>query len=299
MSKLLNNPDTGTNDWQTWLLIVFVYTTWLALVSKYTTLPGAAILLVITNAFHGSLQHELTHGHPTRYPWLNGLLAYPPLSLWYPYPLYRQSHIVHHNHEIITLPGVDPESFYVSQLRWNDIGPVHRKLLIFNMTLAGRMLIGPAITLAQLCRQAYMAFQSGDRESIRVWSIHFVLVFTLLYSLAQFAGIPAWQYGLIAYASQSLSMLRSFFEHRAVAEEQQRSVLVEASWPMRLLFTNNNYHLLHHDQPGLAWYLLPAVYRKQSDELKQRNGNFVVKGYQQWWLQNLFKPVDHPRHPFY
>ena len=299
MSKLLNNPDTGTNEWQTWLLIVFVYTTWLALVSKYTTLPGAAILLVITNAFHGSLQHELIHGHPTRYPWLNGLLAYPPLSLWYPYPLYRQSHIVHHNHEIITLPGVDPESFYVSQLRWNELGPLHRKLLIFNMTLAGRMLIGPAITLAHLCRQAYMALQSGDRVSIRVWSIHFVLVFTLLYSLTQFAGIPAWQYGLIAYASQSLSMLRSFFEHRAVPEEQQRSVLVEASWPMRLLFTNNNYHLLHHDQPGLAWYLLPVVYRKQSDELKQRNGNFVVKGYQQWWFQNLFIPVDHPRHPFY
>ena len=299
MDKTIQTPNAGKTEWQTWLLILFVYVSWLTLVSHYHTLPGAVILLVITNALHGSMQHELIHGHPTRYSWFNALLAYPPLSLWYPYPLYGESHIVHHQDENITLPGLDPESFYVSQHNWENIGPIHRKLLIFNMTLAGRFLIGPALTLNQLIRQVYVAFKSRNRLAMKTWLIHFVLLFVLLYGLNKFAYISTWQYFLIAYASQSLAMLRSFFEHRAVPEKDQRTVLVEASLPMRLLFTNNNYHLVHHEQPEMAWYLLPDIYRKQRKKLAKKNGGFVVKGYRQWWTNNLFKPIDHPRHPFH
>jgi fatty acid desaturase len=288
-----------TSEWQTWLLIACVHVIWLTLITHYNSLPGAALLLIVINACHGSMQHELIHGHPTRHTSLNSLLAYAPLSLWYPYPLYRKSHIRHHNDDIITLPGLDPESFYVSRSHWEQAGSVQRAILVFNMTLAGRMLIGPAITFAQLCRQAYRAFRSGDRATSWAWSVHYALVFLLLYALAHYAGIPAWQYIIIAYFSQSLGMLRSFYEHRAVPEEKQRSVLVEASWPMRLLFANNNYHLLHHNQPELAWYKLPTAYQAQRSKLAQENAGFVVKGYRQWWINNLFRAVDHPRHPFY
>jgi fatty acid desaturase len=43
--------------------------------------PLTAILL----AWHGSLQHETIHGHPTPFRWLNTLFGAPPLALWLPY----------------------------------------------------------------------------------------------------------------------------------------------------------------------------------------------------------------------
>ena len=38
------------------------------------------------------------------------VLGYAPFAVWYPYTLYRDSHLLHHNDEDLTLPGIDPES---------------------------------------------------------------------------------------------------------------------------------------------------------------------------------------------
>ncbi|WP_242600803.1 fatty acid desaturase, partial [Erwinia billingiae] len=54
--------------------------------------------------------------------------------------------------------------------------------------------------------------------------------------------------------SLSLTKIRSFYEHRAEENPQARSVLNEAGPFWRLLFLNLNYHLVHHDLPGLPWY---------------------------------------------
>ncbi|MET5115750.1 fatty acid desaturase, partial [Burkholderia pseudomallei] len=65
-----------------------------------------------------SLQHELLHGHPTRSARVNKLLGYPPLAVWYPYTLYRDTHLEHHRDEDQTAPGIDPESNYVPLAHW-------------------------------------------------------------------------------------------------------------------------------------------------------------------------------------
>ena len=40
---------------------------------------------------HSSLQHEIVHGHPTRWLGVNRLLAMLPLSLWLPFERYRRA----------------------------------------------------------------------------------------------------------------------------------------------------------------------------------------------------------------
>lgn len=41
-----------------------------------------------------SLQHELIHGHPARWPAFNALPGYLSLAAWYPCPLYRDGHLL-------------------------------------------------------------------------------------------------------------------------------------------------------------------------------------------------------------
>ncbi|MBF3112992.1 fatty acid desaturase, partial [Pseudomonas aeruginosa] len=110
--------------------------------------------------------------------------------------------------------------------------------------------------------------------------------------------IPPWLYlPAVAYPALGLSMLRSFYEHRPAREPAQRSVLVEAGWPWRLLFLNNNLHLVHHDLPGLPWYLLPRVYSASRRAYRRRSGDFHLPGYGRLWRRHGWRPVDAPVHP--
>src|SRR5438093_12620550 len=112
----------------TWGIAISVYTGWLALTWCYRFLPtwlvlplGAWLL-----AWHGSLQHEAVHGHPTRSARVNGLVAGAPLALWMPFALYRETHLAHHRVEQLTDPSKDPESFYTSGDAWRRMGALGR-----------------------------------------------------------------------------------------------------------------------------------------------------------------------------
>lgn len=70
-----------------------------------------------------SLQHELIHGHPTRFARLNALFGTLPLAVWYPYGLYRDSHLAHHRHDSLTIPVDDPESYYFTEESWARFSP--------------------------------------------------------------------------------------------------------------------------------------------------------------------------------
>jgi fatty acid desaturase len=65
-----------------------------------------------------SVQHELLHGHPTRWTSLNKVLGYAPFAVWYPYTLYRDSHLLHHRDEDLVV------GFFVEILSFNERGPV-------------------------------------------------------------------------------------------------------------------------------------------------------------------------------
>ena len=103
------NTVNSLNEWPTWLAVVFVYSSWLLILVNFNTTPLAPLLLVLVLGFHGSVQHELLHGHPTNLQLANDILAYPPLSLWYPYPVYKNTHLRHHEDVDLTISGVDPE----------------------------------------------------------------------------------------------------------------------------------------------------------------------------------------------
>lgn len=284
----------------TWLLIVVVYGGWALTLAGAGALPWWVVspLGAVFVAWHAHLQHELIHGHPTRWPWLNALFGCAPLSLWVPYPLYRETHMRHHAVDDLTLPGEDPESYYVTRDQWERLGPVARGLLTANQTLAGRFVIGPWLVVARWWWAEARRMMSGDLTNAGHWAVHAVLVGALLWGVSALFGMPAWFYVLgVAWPGVALAMVRSYLEHRPATVAGERTAVVESNAFWRLLFLCNNLHVVHHDRPGLPWYRIPAVYRAERDAIRRRNGGWVFSGYGEVARRFLFRPKDLPVHP--
>ena len=287
-------------EWPTWLLIFLVYGSWLLLLAYYHQLEAAVAmpLLVIVCVLHGSMCHELIHGHPTPYSWFNRLLGCPPLTLFLPYAIYRDTHIQHHQDENITLPGVDPESYYCSAAEYERKSLAGKAFAWINMTIAGRLLLSPAVEIWSLLKQLLAAIVSLNANWLRAWFIHLFLVVLLLMLVVGYFEVPWWHYLLVAYFASALSRIRSFYEHRARIEVSERTVLMDTCWFFRLMFLNLNYHLAHHEHPSIPWYRLANYYRSHRPDLIRRSGNFYYRGYRFWLLRYLVRPVDSPVHPF-
>lgn len=228
--RRLQDTFQARSEWPTWLLIACLYGGWALLASQYERWGWPVLAgLVPFASLYMSLQHELIHGHPTRWPRFNAMLGYLPLAVWYPYPLYRDSHLRHHLDEQLTYPGLDPESRYVSLSEWPRLGSWRRRWLCLDKTLLGRATLGPLLALAAMARLEGSRLRQGEGAAWRLWGLHAVLLGGLLAGLWRWAGIPPWLYlPAVAYPALGLSMLRSFYEHRPAREPAQRSVLVEA-----------------------------------------------------------------------
>jgi fatty acid desaturase len=74
------------------------------------------------------------------------------------------------------------------------------------------------------------------------------------------------------YPGLSLTLLRSFAEHRADLPGPSRAATVERAGPLGLLYLNNHLHTAHHDRPDLAWYRLPAHQRHHHARLSAQAG---------------------------
>ena len=285
-------------EWPTWVALAGCYGLWGLLMASYDTL-GLWIFppLALTVAFHSSLQHEVLHGHPTRSAALNEALVWLPLGFYIAYRRFRDLHLKHHNDTRLTDPYDDPESFYLAEGDYAKLGPVMRALLGFNNTFAGRMLIGPALSLNGWWRAEFRAAIAGDREIRNAWAHHAAGLVPVL-ALIWASGVPLWQYMLFAaYPGISLIMIRSFIEHRAHAAPKMRTAIVESGPFFSLLFLNNNLHRVHHERPGLAWYRIPALYRAERIRYLAENGGYLVHGYSEVvrrWLLRAREPVVHP-----
>ncbi|WP_415767858.1 fatty acid desaturase [Paraburkholderia sp. J69-1] len=291
-------------EWPTWLLIAAVYGGWGAtvlLVHNHTLpLAGATPIFILLCAWHMSMQHELLHGHPTSYGWLNKMMGYPPLAIWFPYTLYRDTHLEHHRDEALTLPGLDPESNYVPGLQWQSWPRWRRAMWHARKRFVGRMLVGPPMSAAAVVAAAWRALRDGDRRYTPMWIAHGLSVSLLLFVLDRWAGIPWWYYLLaVTWPALSLATIRSLYEHRAAPEPKARIVINEAGHVMRLLFLNNNYHLVHHDLPALPWYLLGRVYRLRQQDYARKCGYFVIRGgYGELLRRYAWRATDAVVHPF-
>ncbi|MBW8831258.1 MAG: fatty acid desaturase [Burkholderiales bacterium] len=292
-------PGSHSIEWPTWLLIAVVYATWLLVVWSFRVLgPLSAVPLAIVACWFMSLQHELLHGHPTRSPVANRLLALAPLAVWYPYDLYREAHFAHHRDESLTQPGLDPESNYIAAADYERLSLWLRPMWIAQRTVIGRLLLGPAMVIVPTWLDIVRKPWRGDFTQTRMWAQHPLLLAVLLWALERHAGIGPLQYMLaVGYPALGLAMLRSFYEHRPASQPAHRVVVNEAGWFWRLLYLNNNYHVVHHEMPQLPWYRIPTLYLADRPGVLQRNGGFLIHGYASPLRRHAFSPVDSPVHP--
>jgi fatty acid desaturase len=284
-------------QWPTWALIAMIYGGWFGVAThaRELGLPLTTALLTGFSAWYMSLQHELLHGHPTRSAFVNALLGFAPLAVWFPYRIYRESHLRHHDDPHLTQPGSDPESYFVSLRVWQRAGPAIRALLVFRNTFPGRLLVGPAFAIAAAGAEALGKIKRGDRRDVPAWLAHVAVLAALTIWLQRNCGIPAWAFIVgVGYGALSLGSIRSFHEHRDAHDHAHRTVINEAAWAWRLLFLNNNYHLVHHDLPHVPWFALRRVYETSRQQYVERSGGFLVKGYSEWFTRYGVTAVAHP-----
>jgi len=290
-------PTSSCIEWPTWGVWLAIGLAWGGLIaaasdgSVWLVSPG----LVLVLAWYMSLQHEVIHGHPTRSDRVNRWLVLAPLAVWYPYDLYRRSHLTHHQDNNLTIPGLDTESNYVTAEQAHQHSGVWRAVRASQRTVAGRFALGPALVILGLLQELGVAWRTRDRAVFTGWATHLALLLPLLWGIHRVTGLSAaWYCFGIAYPALGLAMLRSLYEHRPRPLPAHRIVINEASWFWRLLYLNNNYHAVHHAHPGLAWYCIPAHYLADREGYLDRNGGFLVPGY--FWLIRRFawRPIDSP-----
>src|ERR1700683_1799863 len=155
-------------DGPTWLVALVLYGAWILLVWFNARLPWWVIMPVgaYLIAWHFSLQHEAIHSFRGVPAWLRFAVVFPPLGMWFPFPLYRKSHSTHHRDDDLTVPGVDTASYYVLQAEWQRMRPSRRALLIINQTLLGRLVIGPPLRLWILVVRETARVRRGDRSHL-------------------------------------------------------------------------------------------------------------------------------------
>jgi fatty acid desaturase len=284
------------HEWPTWVVIAAVYSLWCIVLLNFHSIPWSPLWLTLILGFHGSVQHELLHGHPTSNQSLNDLIAYPPLSLWYPYPIYKKTHLKHHENADLTIPGVDPESYFINQEVWAGMSRTAKLVATVNMTVVGRLLFAPFWHLLGLKKKMFQSIRSRDQQR-NTWLLHELFCLVIMLVVVIFFNVNILTYIACSYFAQSSTLLRSFYEHRVVEIPEHRSVIVKSCLPFRLLFLNNNFHAVHHQNPGMSWFKLGGEYYSKSGYYDEQNGHFVERGYWQWLSKYILKPVSNPVHP--
>ncbi|MPS29731.1 MAG: fatty acid desaturase [Alcaligenaceae bacterium] len=284
----------------TLLLGLALYASWLALTWWHASIPAVLLFLAggYVTQWHFSLQHESIHGMRSWPAWLRTAFVWPPLGLWMPYPIYRRSHSTHHINFYMTHPQRDTESFYHMRQDWPPAGKARRRLVMLNQTLAFRLVFGPFLRLWKLASKEAARVRGGDPSHLPHWGMHALSLAAVLGWVLAVCDMPLWKYLVcFAWPGMSLGMLRTFTEHRWGDKPMERVAIVESNMLMGILFLYNNLHLVHHRQPTLPWYRIPARWRDHRAEMLAVNGNFYYRGYLDIARRFMFRPVFDPAHP--
>ena len=287
-------------QWPTLLVCLLIYGLFFGLTWFWQALPLPLLALAggLVVAWYGSLEHEVIHGHPTRWPWVNRALVLPPLLVWLPHEIYAQSHRAHHRDSVLTDPFDDPESYYMAQGRWDTLAPWQRHLFGLCNTLLGRLTLGVLVSIWGFWHQEARALIAGEGQRWRIWARHLGLCAGLLAYLVGVCALPIWVY-LVCFVlpGTALTLLRAFLEHQYAEDPKHRTAIVEASWFWRLLFLNNCYHLIHHQNPALPWYRLPGEYAQHRQAYQALNGGYLVPGYASILRNYGLRAKEPVRHP--
>lgn len=286
-------------EWPTIALAIVIYGAWLGLTWFHAAIPWPLLLLggAWTVAWHGSLQHELIHGHPTRWPAVNRVLGLPPLALFLPFDRYRTLHLAHHRDHYLTDPVQDPETYYWTASDWASLSPPARAVVRCIARLAGRLVIGPVWSIGRFLYSEARRLNEPRIRAAWVWHVPMLILVLAWVQLACGMSLPTYLLCFVLPGT-SLTMFRSFAEHRAAPDENHRTAIVENAGLLGLLYLFNNLHAAHHERPGLAWYRLPAWYRHERERLLRKNGGLVYHGYMDVVRRFFLAPHDQPVHPF-
>lgn len=283
--------------WPTLLVAIVIYLSYGLLTWFYHELPGWLIFIIggYLIAWHGSLQHEVVHGHPTKSRWFNEALIFLSLWLWLPFRSYRRSHLLHHRNQYLTDPEQDPESFYVTWQTWKTLAiPIRGYLWVYNTAL-GRLLLSPFGFIIGFWSTEIKHLWRRDKHHIHAFLWHIPACALVLIWVLGICQIPFIEYFfLFIYPGLSLTSLRSFLEHQARPESAQRSVIVEAGPVMSLLYLNNNLHALHHAEPATPWYHLRTLWRERRDNILTLNNDYYYRDYSEVIRRHGFTPKEPP-----
>jgi fatty acid desaturase len=281
-------------------LILVMYGGWLAITAAYgrwplwIVAPGVVLLLTL----HSSLQHEIIHGHPTRWSRLNRLLGMLPLSLWLPFERYRELHLTHHTDERLTDPLDDPESYYWTPEDFSRMQPAHRVFLQVQQTLAGRLVIGSFWRIVVFLRGELRTVIRNDKDVRGIWFEHLLWCVPVSLWLILVCHMPLWVYiAAMILPANGIALFRSFAEHRARPDARMRTAIVERAWFLGPLFLFNNLHALHHESPAIPWYEYNARYRVDRARLIAQNGGLVYSTYFDVARRFMFRSYDVLEHP--
>lgn len=287
-------------EWRTVGLIIGCYGVWAATgLFVWPDLPVLALLILsLTVAMQSSLMHEASHGHPTRKALANELFVGLPTGLIYPFRRFKKLHLQHHADENLTDPFDDPESYYRSLWQHRDLPAWLRGLLSVNNTMVGRFVLGPVLANVAFLATDLKLIAKGDKAVQRAW-LHHAIGLAVVVPVIHFAfDMPIWLYVLVpVWLGQSFIAIRTFAEHQWSERPDGRTVIIERS-PLALLFLNNNLHLVHHKNPTVAWYDLPALYRARRDEWRKMNGGYVFPNYLALLKAYAFTAKEPVIHPF-
>ncbi len=254
-----------TVEWPTVLLAVVIYSGWAAITFYHSLFPvwfvvvaGAWLI-----AWHSSLQHENLHGHPTPWQSVNTLLAFPPLSFGCPTMFIAPHTSIITARNFLADPGNDPEIYYWTRDAWSELGPIGKTLVRLQTSLLGKLVLGPAWKRGSLGRAGTRFYWSNPYTGLVNWAAHLVGCALVLIWVVGICKINPWFYlFVIVYPGTSLSLVRSFAEHRAARANGEETAIVENAKVFGLLFLFNNLHVVHHHRPDLAWYKIPAWYKR-------------------------------------
>lgn len=288
-------------EWPTLALVVACYglftlgTVWVA----QLWLPLGMALAVVAMALHSSLSHEVLHGHPFENKLLNAALVFPAIGVFVPYLRFKDTHLDHHLDSRLTDPYDDPESNYLYAEDWQALSHWQRKVLLFNNTLLGRLIVGPLV--GQVCFMArdWRAISGGDRRVLVGWLWHIPALAVVIWWMATFAVMPVWAYLLSAYAALSILKIRTFLEHQAHERARGRTVIIEDRGPLSWIFLNNNLHVVHHMHPKMPWYRLPQLFRSNRDRYLSRNDGYYFASYGEVFRRFFWTRKDDVAHPLW
>jgi len=222
---------------------------------------GILFCLIMQGVF--SLMHECIHGHGHPSRTVNRAIGVATGTIFgTAYTLFRINHEGHHvrnrsNAEIAEyiLPGESAARkvalYYFAILGGIWLGSLAASLVLPLLPYPlARKLNGPAPSMNGYWL-SFAEFTRADWTALRLEAAVGVLTWSAAISLFDWnLATLAWLYAGFAFTWSSLQWV---YHMRTPLDPIEGAYDLRAPWPVRVLFLNFNYNLMHHRRPDLPW----------------------------------------------